>query len=320
MGLCTTVGVAQGKSLQTNDAAEAVSYLGHLLERYPDRSAAQQMIEALNRNLKTGRYNALDSREALAKMLTRDLRAVRHDFHLGVQYSAEPSTEDAGHHLDNPAVIRRLRAENFGFRDARILEGNVGYLRISALHDISVAEDTANHALGFLKNVDLLIIDIRNNLGGEPTMVRHLLSAFFAKPTHVNTLHYTDGRSDAIEQIWTDPSLHAGASLAKVAVYILTNAYVASGAEDLAFSAQALGRATIIGEATLGAAHLGTSYYREDLQLNFNMPHGYVVNPVTKGDWEGVGIRPDHKVNDEDALETAMSMAWREIEYVPKRD
>lgn len=320
MVLCAAFGPAQGQPLQTNDAVEAVSYLGRLLGRYPDRDAAKEMTEMLDDNLKNGRYDDLDSREGLAKALTRDLRAVKHDFHLGVQYSSELSTEDAAHHLDKPEVIRRLRAENFGFGDARVLEGNVGYLRISALHDISVAADTANHALGFLRYVNALIVDIRNNLGGEPMMVRHLLSAFFAERTHLNTLHYTDGRDDAVEEIWTDPSLHADVSFADIPVYILTNYYVASGAEDLAFSAQALGRATIIGETTLGAAHLGTSYYREDLQLNFNMPHGYVVNPVTKGDWEGVGVSPDHEVSGEDAMEAAVRIVWQEIGYAHESD
>lgn len=316
MVFCSAFGLAQSQPLQTNDVVEAVSYLGQLLGQYPDSHAAKEMTDMLDDNLNNGRYDNLDSREALAKALTRDLRAVKHDFHLGVQYSAELSTEDAAHHLDKPEVMKRLRAENFGFGDARVLEGNIGYLRISALHDISVAADTANCALGFLQHVNVLIVDIRNNLGGEPTMVRHLLSAFFAERTHLNTLHYTDGRDNVVEEIWTDPSLHADVSFANMPLYILTNYHVASGAEDLAFSAQALGRATIIGETTLGAAHPGTSHYREDLQLNFNMPHGYVVNPVTKGDWEGVGVSPDYEVSGEDAMEAAVRMAWQEIGYM----
>ncbi len=307
--------VGRAEDLQQSDAAEAVDYFSELFEQYPDQSVAGEMVELINSKLEAGAYADLETREDLAKALTADVRSVRRDFHLGVQYSETSPNDDAAHNLDKPEVIDALRKENFGFDEVRILEGNVGFMHISALNDVSVAGETARYALGFLKNADAVIIDIRGNLGGEPNMVRLLESAFFDEPTLMNTIHYTDGRDDAVEEIWTDPALAGVETLWRAPLYILTTRLVASGAEDFAYSLQARQRATIVGGTTLGAAHPGTSHYRDDLQLNFNMPHGYVVNPVTGTDWEGVGVTPDVETTDEDAFETARRLAWGELGY-----
>lgn len=303
--------------LDDGDAAEAVKYLNVLLRSYPDSTNAAAMSELLESQLKAGHYE-LASREELAKALTRDLRSVHHDFHLGVRFAENAPTDDAAHNLDDPAVIERLRSENFGFEQVRIFEGNIGYLRITALNDATVAGETAIAALTLLQHVDALIIDIRGNLGGEPNMVRLLHSAFFDSPTHMNTIVYTDGRKPNREEQWTDPALPRIDPLHDIPLYILTNRLVASAAEDFAYSLQARQRAVVVGGTTLGAAHPGTSHYREDLQLSFGMPHGYVVNPVTGTDWEGTGIEPDVVADDDDVLETAVSLARKSLPRLSK--
>ncbi len=309
--------ITAAQDMKKTDPEKAIGYLSELLVSYPSQENAAKMRRLIKQKLSRGEYDELTSRHALAKALTVDLRSIKHDFHLGVQYSAEASTEDAAHNLSNPEVIERLKKTNYGFAEARIMEGNVGFLKITALNTPEVARDQALNALGFLQHSDALIIDLRGNLGGEPEMVRLLSSAFFAKKTHLNTLHYTDGREHAVEEIWSDPDMVNGVTMHDKPIYILTNFYVASGAEDLAYSLQAQGRVTTVGSKTLGAAHLGTSHYRDDLQLNFNMPHGYVINPITSKDWEGTGVTPDVKSKDEQALETALSLAWKAIDYTP---
>ncbi len=325
---CTTVFIAcaalafpaAAEEMKDTDPQEAVAYFSKLFQQYPDQDVAAEMVGIINEKLRDGAYAKLSTREDLAKALTADVRSVRRDFHLGVQYAPTPPTEDAAHNLDKPEVVEALRKENFGFDEARVLEGNVGYLRISALNDVSVAGETARYALGFLKNTDALIFDIRGNLAGEPNMVRLLESVLFEEPTLMNTIYYTDGRKNAVEEIWTDPALTDISTLRRAPVFILTSRLVASGAEDFAYSLQARERATIVGGATLGAAHPGASHYREDLRLNFNMPHGYVVNPVTSEDWEGVGVAPDVEAADEEALDTAIALAWEQVGYTPAQN
>lgn len=306
---------ATASELQEDDPAKSVAYLQQLLESYPDQIVAAQMSMLLTINLESGNYGALQTRQALAKALTTDVRLVERDFHLGVMFAPTSPTEDAAHHLDNVETLERLRKTNFGFEEARILQGNVGYLRISALHDISVAVPAAKHALGFVQHVDALIIDIRGNLGGEPNMVRLIQSVFFEKPTHLNTLHYTDGREQSTEEIWTDPALVDIDTLVHTPIYVLISEQVASAAESFAYALQTQKRATLVGGRTLGAAHPGESHYREDLQLNFSVPNGYAVNPISGKDWEGVGVIPDIESSDATALDTALERAWMDIGY-----
>lgn len=99
-------------------------------------------------------------------------------------------------------------------------------------------------------------------------------------------------------------------------IYILISEQVASGAEAFAYGLQAWKRATLVGGRTLGAAHPGESHYREDLQMNFSVPFGYVVNPVTGRDWEGIGVLPDVEAPDDSALEVALNLAWTKIDFV----
>lgn len=309
------IGAASAEEMQKSDPGRAVAYFSELFDQYPNQKVASEMIAILAENLESGQYESLKTREDLAKALTADVRSVRRDFHLGVQYAATSPVDDAAHNLDKPEVLDGLRKKNFGFEEARILEGNVAFIKITALNDVSVAGDTARYALGFASNADAVIIDIRGNLGGEPNMVRLLESAFFEKRTLMNTIYYTDGRDDAVEEIWTDPQLVGIEKLYRTPVFILISRFVASGAEDLAYSMQAQGRATIVGTQTLGAAHPGMSHYREDLRLSFSMPHGYVVNPITGTDWEGVGVVPDVEVPDGASLREAKAQAWKAIGY-----
>ena len=93
------VSTTHASPLQKSDPAEAVAYLTLLLESYPDPTVAKQMSTLLTANLDDGDYGGLETREALAKALTADVRSVKRDFHLGVMYSSTLSTDDAAHHL-----------------------------------------------------------------------------------------------------------------------------------------------------------------------------------------------------------------------------
>jgi hypothetical protein len=44
-----------------------------------------------------------------------------------------------------------------------------------------------------------------------------------------------------------------------------------------------------------------------------DMPFARAINPVTKTDWEGTGVRPDVKVAAADALATALKLAAEKL-------
>jgi C-terminal processing protease CtpA/Prc len=69
-----------------------------------------------------------------------------------------------------------------------------------------------------------------------------------------------------------------------------------------------LKRATLIGETTGGGANPG-GVVRLNEHFGAFVPVGRAVNPITKTNWEGVGVEPDIKAPKEQALKIAYIMA-----------
>jgi hypothetical protein len=91
-------------------------------------------------------------------------------------------------------------------------------------------------------------------------------------------------------------------------VYILTSSRTFSGAEEFTYNLKHLKRATVVGEATGGGAHL-VSGRRINDQFMIAVPNGRPINPITKSNWEGAGVEPDVKVSADQALDVAHLIA-----------
>ena len=106
-------------------------------------------------------------------------------------------------------LLARLRSRNYEFERAERLAGNIGYLKLNAFVDAERGGSVAAGAMAFLINTDALIIDLRDNGGGEPSMVGLLASYFFSGSVHLSSLAYRiEGTKDYdITQIWTSPYL-----------------------------------------------------------------------------------------------------------------
>jgi len=153
-----------------------------------------------------------------------------------------------------------------------------------------------------------VIVDLRQNGGGDPAMVQLIASYFFGtEPVHLNDLYFRP--SDSTTQWWTLAYV-PGRRMPTTDVYVLTSHRTFSAAEEFTYDLQNLKRATIVGEVTGGGAHPGDP---ERLSEHFMMfvPSGRAVNPVTKTDWEGTGVKPDVEVPAEKALKMANLMALK---------
>jgi C-terminal processing protease CtpA/Prc len=199
---------------------------------------------------------------------------------------------------------------NAGYRKVERLGGNVGYLALDSFADGEAAAEPAAAAMNFLANTEALIIDLRKNGGGTPTGVVLLASYFFSdKPVHLNSLHWRKG--DRTEEFWTRKEV-VGKRYPGKDVYVLTSARTFSAAEEFAYDLQAQKRATIVGETTGGGAHPGGA---RPIQEHFVMfvPAGRAINPVTKTNWEGTGVKPDVAVAADEALDKAHELAVKTI-------
>jgi hypothetical protein len=237
-----------------------------------------------------------------AATLTEALQAAAHDKHLRVRHypeGAPPSQEPEEVAAFWAAEARRTAG---GVREVRRLDERTGVL---VLGPVLCAPDDARPyvaaAFALLADVDRLVIDLRECVGGAPPTVAlvasHLLGG---QPVRLQDVVGRDGSADTS---WTDPDvarLDPG-----VAVSVLTSARTFSGGEEVAYDLQALGRATVVGETTGGGAHPRVGFALTD-SLQVHVPVARSVNATTGGNWEGVGVVPDVPCPADRALEVAL--------------
>ncbi|QQS45507.1 MAG: S41 family peptidase [Acidobacteriota bacterium] len=283
-----------------------------LNEFYVFPETAKKMAEAVQSRLKSGAYDTITDAFEFASGLTEDLRAVSNDKHLGLSFSARaiPNVEPNANPTPEARAQRRaqLQRNNCAFEKVEWLPGNIGYFKFNGFMDTEFCGPTVTAAMGFLANVDALIIDLRGNGGGDPEMVAYICSYLFTERTHLNDLY--NRKEDKTTEYWTRDV--PGPRLAKQPVFVLTSRRTFSGAEEFSYNLKNLKRATIIGETTGGGAH-PVSGHRIDDHFIIRVPFARAINPISKTNWEGTGVEPDVKVPAGEALEVAKKMAAEQI-------
>jgi C-terminal processing protease CtpA/Prc len=129
------------------------------------------------------------------------------------------------------------------------------------------------------------------------------------EPVQLSSIYWRD--DDVTQQYWTLPYV-TGRRLDDKPLYILVSKETFSGAEGFAYDMQARKRGIIIGEQTDGGAHPGSSY-RLNEHFEAFIPIGYLTHPITKQNWEGLGITPDVLTSSEQALKIAHKMVLESI-------
>lgn len=277
---------------------------------FPD--VAAQVATALAAKDASGGYAQATDSEAFADALSRDLRTLGRDghFHVGYDPQFRPSPANA---VPDAATLERMRREissrGFGLERIERLPGNVGYLELRGFGPTSMVAPAISAAMTVLSGTDALILDLRRNGGGEPETVAWLMSHFFAPgdERHLNDLYFRTG--DTTRQYWTTSA--AGPRYLRP-VYVLTSARTFSGGEECAYDFQTQKRATIVGEKTGGGANPGDGFAIGRGYAAF-IPNGRAINPVTKTNWEHVGVTPDIAVPAADAQKVAHAAILRDL-------
>ena len=282
---------------------------------YPD--VAAKMIQALHHHQKNGDYNCIVDGDDFAEALMRDLRAISNDRHLFVGYrpftSSKQSDSSSDARQPSPAEQARFRStlehQNCTFSKLEILNHNIGYIKFNAFPPPEFCAPTVVAAMNFVAHTDAVIFDLRENHGGDPSMVDFMVSYLFSQPTHINDL--TNRHDNETHQFWTLPWV-PGPRLVDQPVYVLTSHETFSGGEEFTFDLKTQKRATIVGETTGGGAHPVRGLPAGD-HFTIGVPFGRPINPVTKGDWEGKGVEPDVQARAADALATAEKLAVEKL-------
>jgi hypothetical protein len=273
---------------------------------------APDIAREIHRHEEGGIYDTT-SGEEFARRLTKDLQSAAHDLHFDIDYSSDVLPQEPLA-LTAPTREDRLDAgkdDNYGFRKIEILEGNVGYIAFDAFYRAEAIGETLAAAVDFVTNTDALILDLRNNDGGRADAVALLVSYFVEGNPQQLVGIYWKPLSKTVES-FTSPSIKGKKYLDRN-VYLLTSKDTISAAEAFCYDMKNLKLATLVGEATAGAADPG-SMERLDDHFSLFLPTGRAVDTASGKNWEGTGINPDVVVRAADSLGTAQILALKAIQ------
>jgi hypothetical protein len=233
-----------------------------------------QVAEAIRRRQQAGEYDAITDPATLAETLTRHLRDTSQDRHFRVLYPPPPRPPGGAQPGGPPSPEERAarhheaRLMNCGVHRVERLAGNVGYLDLRRFYEAELAGDALAAAMQLVAHTFALILDLRQNGGGQPSGVTLLCSYLLGpQPVHFCDIrwrepggseHGAGGQVERIEPSWTLPDVPGLRYATDRPMYLLTSQQTFSAAEAVAFCLQNRKRATVIGERTGGGARTRT--------------------------------------------------------------
>lgn len=219
--------------------------------------------------------------------LNRDLDA--YDGHFHVERAAATDGEDW-----LLAWRRDARSVNSGVREVGVLEGNVGYLRISSFYPWDIARAKYLAAWALLSDAKSLIIDLRQNGGGDAVTATHLVRSALDKAASVQSI---DRRGKLTREVL--PAAELPALPGDLPIVVLVDRRSASASEYVAYSLQQAKRAKVVGSRSAGAASLMGSPVPLHDGFQVIIPEARPANIVTGRSWEGSGVVPDVRGGDD---------------------
>ncbi len=193
-------------------------------------------------------------------------------------------------YFDDALLIAGRQGVEYG-----ILGGNIGYIHITHFNLNNMMDDFPS-VMGFVGGTDGLIIDVRNNTGGDHDKVGAVVGEFIDSEMAWPMAFYADGvRFEAWEAIQPNGS---GRLYTNPVVVLINGASLSSG-ELFPEVLKQLPNVTVVGDTTAGAGCNDRGEFRGDRHL----PSGKMIHIPTgcicRYDgipWEIVGVPPDIRV------------------------
>lgn len=238
------------------------------------------------------------SRKKFIKKVNKALYKLTKDKHLFLEY--------------NPVLVKEMQLDlprdgqkneeknkNYGFNKLEILENNIGYLKLDFFPNHQDGGYLLKNTFSFLKNTDGLIIDLRENLGGNVKMLENLVSYFIPSKTTLLNVTYSSGRINKIKTTNKSPN-----NFYKKDVIILISENTFSAGEAFTFIMKNFNRSKVIGGTSAGAGNIAGPYII-DKNYILTITIGEILDPIKKTGWEKTGVQSDIIIKPKKALEKA---------------
>jgi CubicO group peptidase (beta-lactamase class C family) len=279
------------------------SVAGLLVRMYPSADTGRMIGDRLRQREREGAYASLATADDFARAAGQDLRAINGDRHLNL--IPESRVPRGRMRPDEEAE----RAGNYGIAESRVIDGQVGYVKLTGLSGSPNAPARFGEALRAMGAIRAMIIDLRGAPGGSGQMANAVISHFTAP--NVPSVRITN-RMEGTTEVRRTLAEIPGPRLTGIPLYVLVDRGSGSAAEDVPFVLQNLGRAKIVGERTAGAGR-NNAMVPVGAGLVASISYTRVADPRTGREWESVGVKPDIEVAPADALDAALRDARQRI-------
>lgn len=285
----------------SDEVTGAVLEMAELIEtNYILPDAAIRVANKLRANAKAGKYSIYrGSPKKLADAVSREIRDYSQDNHMYAEYVAEK--DEQNNWVEE--WLEQAPENNFGIRKVEILEGNIGYLSISSFYPLEISKSSIQAAMELLKHTQGMILDLRNNGGGDETSANAILATFLPPGQKPPLLIESRGQQKSMpvlgELDWPRYS-------ERKKLVILINNRTFSAPESLAFSLQEIGRALVVGSSSAGGAHMTDRPLKVCDGYELGIPNKRPVSRFTGKNWEGTGVIPNIESNDLKAIKVAL--------------
>lgn len=197
-----------------------------------------------------------------------------------------------GNELTLSVLRAEVRGNTVGYQK---VEDGIGYLQIASFNDTTPTEIGNADSYFRQERVKKLIIDLRDNPGGEVISVVHSLSYFVPKGKDIISIYYGNEKRNttlrSVGDVVNKPYYDT--------IVVLVNGETASGGELFAGNIRDYGLGTLVGVTTLGKGTVQEFMSLPDIgkwplgaikltTAEYVLPGGDHIN--------GVGIKPEHWV------------------------
>jgi hypothetical protein len=306
--------ICQENPISKKYKEQSIQKLSHLInDFYVSPEIANLTVKHLELLLKEGHFKQFKNDITFAAALTKSVQEINNDKHMRISANKpykEPKNSSEGRAEEILGYLEWSRTYNAGFNTVKVLEGNVGYLDLRGFAGLDKGKPMADAYMKLISNCDAIIVDLSQNGGGEPSMVQYLCSYFFDQKILLNSLYWREGART--QEFWTIDSV-GGVKMPDVPLFVITSNGTFSGAEEFSYNMQTQKRATLVGQTTGGGANPGSRKMINE-NLNVFIPLGKAINPITKTNWEGVGVIPEVKTSIEESFNKAHELAKKSAE------
>lgn len=273
--------------------------------QFIDESRAASTADEILKRYAAGEYSHLETPEDVERELTRELRAISGDTHIGLVFDrASVARYRARENRPTSPVARRAdeiaratsaeeaRLDNYGIRAVEILPGGVGYLRLDGFDShVDEAQPAIASAMNLLAGSDVVIVDLRRN-GGGSSRALPLILGYFLGPDAVHFATRRERWTGLVEPLYTTPPANGARHYDKPLI-ILTSGTTYSLAEHFTYHLKSLRPTIIVGERTYGGGNgwdpvvLNDDFYLRLPRVGFSNARTGTIFV------EGEGITPD---------------------------